>query len=602
MRFRFLIAAAVAALTLILLLRPTSHEEAFASAGDPKAAAGTTASVPRLAAPGALSGERGVVSASDDPMHDFTEWTKDYLATRNPDLISKGVQLAQERRAPFKELIKADPREAIRTAVPMVVRQKLPPEIVSLLEKRINDIGAIRVFQGVPLNPEDPPVPTTREVELKSGGTYRAYVYGERANKLTWTAGAFVNGVAMDSEFAVSDEPTRRLEVGERLPEGKPVVGDCPVSGKYVIEPEDVPAEVPATLAAVETPIEIITFCDGSHIAIQNQTILYGEGVTGGSMAFSGILPGSPTPAIGQVKVIVIPTTYADQNAVPSTEAALYNVLRDVADHYSKASYGRLSLRGVVTPPVKLPHNEAWYVNRDTSNGGDIGGTGISMADARAEAKKMGYDWNDYDCTVMRHNGGPGSYGGLGGGNTVWCRSDGVSLWAHEIGHAFGLGHSNFWDTAGTSSIGNGANQEYGDSYDIMGGAGTTGHYNAQAKTQIRWLPASFQQPVTQSGLYRIYAFDQGALDSSKRYALTILKDNQRTYWGMVRSLFDSNPFMKSGLELGWRFPNGGGGNFQLIDTTNGSPFGKTDAAISLGATFSDTESGIHMTTVAAND
>jgi hypothetical protein len=210
------------------------------------------------------------------------------------------------------------------------------------------------------------------------------------------------------------------------------------------------------------------------------------------------------------VKVIVLNVTYADQNALPSTEADLYNVLRDVADHYSKASYGRLSLSGVVAPPIKLPHNEAWYVNRDTSNGGDIGGTGISMADARAEARKMGYDWNDYDCTVMRHNGGPGSYGGLGGGSTVWCRSDSISLWAHEIGHAFGLGHSNFWDTAGTSSIGNGANQEYGDSYDIMGGAGTTGHYNAAAKTQIRWLPTQFQQPVTQSGLYRIHAFDQG--------------------------------------------------------------------------------------------
>ncbi len=538
----------------------------------------------------------------DDPIAEFTEWTQSYLRTRDPDLISKGVQLAQARRPVFKALIMEDPREAIQKAVPMVVRQKLPPEIVSRLEKRINDIGALRVFQGVPLNPDDPPVPTTREVELKSGGTYRAYVYGERANKLTWTPGASVNGVAIDSEFAISDEPTRRLEVGEILPEGKTVVGDCPVSGKYVLEPEDVPAEVPETLAAVETPTEIITFCDGSHIAIQNQTILYGEGVTGGSMAFSGILPGSPTPALGQVKVIVLNVTYADQNALPSTEAELYNVLRDVSDHYSKASYGRLSLSGVVAPPIKLPHNEAWYVNRDTSNGGDIGGTGISMADARAEARKMGYDWNDYDCTVMRHNGGPGSYGGLGGGSTVWCRSNSISLWAHEIGHAFGLGHSNFWDTAGTSSIGNGANQEYGDSYDIMGGAGTTGHYNAQAKTQIRWLPAAFTQPVTESGLYRIHAFDQGALDASKRYAMTILKDSQRTYWGMVRSLFDSNPFVKNGLVLGWRFPNGGGGNFQLIDTTNGSPFAKTDAPISLGATFSDTESGIHMTTVAAND
>lgn len=544
-------------------------------------------------------------AASDDPMTNFDRWTQDFLKAKENDkksLIEEGQQLAQARRPVFKALIMDNPREAIQKAVPIVVRQKLPAEVVALLEQRMNHIGAIRVMQGVPLDRNDPPVPTYREVELEKGGTYRAYVYGERANKLTWTAGASVNGVAMDSEFAISDDPTRRLEVGEQLPEGKTVIASCPVSGKSVVDPKDVPAVVPESLPAVETPTQIITFCDGSHIAVQNQTILYGEGVTGGSFAFSGILPGSPTSSLGQVKVIVLNVTYADQNALPSTEARLYATLRDVADHYSKASYGRLSLTGVVAPPIKLPHNEAWYVNRDTSNGGDIGGTGISMADARAEARKLGFDWNDYDCTVMRHNGGPGSYGGLGGGNTVWCRSDDVGLWAHEIGHAFGLGHSNFWDTAGTSSIGNGANQEYGDSYDIMGGSSLGGQYNAQAKTQVRWLPQAFIQPVTQSGLYRIHAFDQGALDASKRYAMTILKDTQRTYWGMVRSLFDSNPFMKSGFELGWRFPNGGGGNFQLIDTTNGSPYGKTDAAISLGATFSDTESGIHFTTVAASD
>ena len=266
-------------------------------------------------------------TASADSITGFKNWTLNYLRDPRPERIAEGLRLAQQRRPVFKQLIVDAPRQAIEQAVPMVHRQQLPAEILEQLEKRINDIGALRVFQGVPLNPEDSPVATTREVELKSGGTYRAHVYGQRAQKITWTHGAFVNGVAMDSEFAISEDPTRRLEVGELLPKGKPVVSSCPVSGKSVLKAEEIPAAIPESLPAVETPLEIITFCDGFHIATQNQTILYGEGVTGGSMAFSGILPGSPTPALGQVKVIVIPTTYADQNAIPSTEPDLYATL-----------------------------------------------------------------------------------------------------------------------------------------------------------------------------------------------------------------------------------------------------------------------------------
>ena len=538
-----------------------------------------------------------------DALVDFDDWSGRYLqagADQRAALVGEGVQRARERRPILKQLIKDSPRAAIEAAVPMVVRQQLPVEIVSLLEKRINQTGAFRVLMAMPLPGEAPVQPVRYETELKGGPTYETYpVQPPTSNK--WIPGKAVNGIAIDSVLAMNDQPTREIELGEKPPIGKPVVFDCPVSGKQVLPANEVPVVI--NVPAAEGPEEVYLFCDGSHRTIQNEVLtVYAEGGTGGPQTFTGILPSTATPALGNVKVIVIPMTYADQNGVPSTEAALSTTLRDVADHYSKSSYGRISLTGVVTPPVKLKHNEAWYINRDTSNGGDISGTSVEMAEAREEARKLGFDWNDYDCTVVRHNGGPGSYGGLGGGSTVWVRSDGVSLWAHEIGHAFGLGHSNFWDTAGSSSIGAGANQEYGDSYDIMGGAGTTGQYNAQGKNQIRWLPSSFIEPISQSGLYRIYAFDTSALDPSKRYAMTIVKDTQRTYWGMVRTLFDSNPWMKNGIEIGWRYPNGSGGNFQLIDTTNGSPFLKEDAAISLGSTFSDTEAGIHMTTVATNN
>ena len=540
---------------------------------------------------------------SVEPIISFADWTKRYLAATPAErsrLEPEGIRIAEARRPVLKALIKDNPREAIREAVPMVVRQQLPLSIVSRLEKRINQLGAFRVLLAMPMPGGPPVVPVRYETELKNGPTYETFPEQPPVTP-KWQPGKPVNGIAIDSVFAMSAQPSREIELGEKPPVGKPVVFNCPVSGQQVLPADEVPEVI--NVPAAEGPEEVYLFCDGSHRTIQNETLtVYAEGGTGGPQTFTGILPSTATPSLGNVKVLVIPMTYADQNGTPSTEAALYTTLRDVADHYSKSSYGRISLTGVVSPPVKLKHNEAWYINRDTTNGGDISGTGLEHSEAREEARRLGFDSNDYDCTVVRHNGGPQSYGGLGGGSSVWVRSDGVSLWAHEIGHCFGLGHSNFWTTAGTSSIGIGANEEYGDSYDIMGGANTPGQYNAQGKNQIRWLPSAFVQPITQTGLYRIYAFDTSVLDPTKRYAMTIVKDSQRTYWGMVRTLFDTNPWMKNGLELGWRFPNGSGGNFQLIDTTNGSPFLKEDAAISVGSTFSDTEAGIHMTTVAVNN
>uniref|UniRef100_UPI003782EEFD Calx-beta domain-containing protein n=1 Tax=Prosthecobacter sp. TaxID=1965333 RepID=UPI003782EEFD len=523
-------------------------------------------------------------------------------------LLEEGVKLAQERRPVFKALIMADPREAIQQAVPMVVRQKLPPEIVSLLEKRMNAIGSLHLRMGVPTDSRGTNENTVkqRRAVFGDGRAYNAHVYGRR-EVATSVEAASLNGVAIDSEMAVSEQPSRTLEVGEVPPAGKEAVVDCPVSGKQVFEsPQVITEEITVTTPAVETGGQVVFFCDGAHIVSYNETLILGEGATGGAFGYTGILPNAPTPSLGVIKVLVIPMTYADQNATPASEATLYETLRNVSEHYSKASYGRLTLVGTVCPLVKLPYNEAWYVNRDTSNGGDIDGEGLEHLHSRDEARKLGYDSNEYDSICVRHNGGPGSYGGLATvpGSTVWLRTDSAGTWAHEIGHSFGLLHANFWETSGTSSIGPGGNDEYGHSYDIVGTSGSfpNGHYNVAGKNQIRWLGDAYVQSVSSSGLYRIHAQDTGVLDPARRYALRLVKDAQRTYWGEVRSLFDTIPWIKNGLMLGWRYPNGSGQNLQLLDTTPGSPFLKEDAPISLGSTFSDTESGIHMTTVAMND
>lgn len=553
-----------------------------------------------------------LIANAEDPIAAFSSWSNRFLSAPSVEraaLEAEGVQFAIERRPVMKELIRNDPREALRQAVPMVVRQQLPPTILAHLEERINEVGTLRVYQGVPLEGE--PLPerslTIRRAELRTGKTYDARVYGRRAAIVTWSEGASLNGVAIDTDFAVNEDPYRALETGE-IPNGeKPASFDCPISGKSTVEPEAIEEPVAEETPAIETATETIFFCDGSHITLYGETLIMGEGSSGGAIGFTGILPAVPTPSIGVVRVLYLPTTYLDQNAVPSTEAKSYELLRDVSDFYSKSSFGKLTLVSTVTPPIKLPHTEAWYIQRDTSNGGDIDGEGVSHSHARAAARRMGFDDANYDCVVMRHEGGPGSYGGLGGGSSVWLRGDSVGVLAHEIGHCFGLAHANFWNTAGTSAIGAGTNSEYGDPYDNMGSSGSfpNGHYNAQAKSQVRWLPANFVENVNQSGVYRIHAFDQTSLDPANRYAMTIVKDAQRTYWGEVRTLFSSNPWTQRGMLLGWRFPNGSGSNLQLIDTTPGTPTGnssKDDAPISLGSTFSDFEAGIHMTTIHVND
>ncbi len=542
----------------------------------------------------------------EDPITAFSQWIARYELAEPADkqlLIDEGIRLAKARRPIFKQLIRDDPREALAKAVPMVVRQKLPAEILGELEERVNKTGVLRAYRG--RTAEGQPI-VKRVAELKEGRTYQAHVYGRRAETWSWTPGASLNGVAMDSDFAVNEDPLRVMEVGELPNPDKPVVAVCPVSGKTSLGPDQTAEPVEELTPAVETATETVYLCNGTHVVVYREQLIMAEGSTGGPTGFTGILPSAPTPSMGVVRVLYIPTTYADQNAVPATEATALQMMRDVSDYYATNSYGRLTLLTTVTPPVKLPHTENWYIQRDTSNGGDIDGEGLSMAHAREEAKKLGFDFTNFDCTVMRHNGGPGSYGGLGGGSTVWIRGDGAALTAHEVGHAFALGHSNFWDTAGTSAIGAGTNQEYGDSYDVMGGGGVPNeHYNSQAKSQIRWLPRDYIQDITQSGLYRIFAFDQPTLEPTKRYALNITKDAQRVYWGELRQVYTgstSRPWADKGLLLGWRYPNGGGGNLQRIDTTPGSPFAKDDAAISLGRTFSDTDSGIHITTVAVNN
>ena len=116
----------------------------------------------------------------------FNSWANDFTVATNvaarAQMLAKGLSLAQERRAVLAELIKSNPRAAIASAVPASIRQQLPPDVAAELETRVSGIGDLSVLGVMPAKDGPSVRPIERFVRL-DGRTYRAYVYGRRANQ-----------------------------------------------------------------------------------------------------------------------------------------------------------------------------------------------------------------------------------------------------------------------------------------------------------------------------------------------------------------------------------------------------------------------------------
>jgi len=222
------------------------------------------------------------------------------------------------------------------------------------------------------------------------------------------------------------------------------------------------------------------------------------------------------------------------------------------------------------------------------------------LTDARTAAREAGFDWIQFDFDTVIYTGTPGSFGGQAyvGARGCWLKSGtGTGVAVHEYGHNFSLWHANFWNTTDASPIGAGAHVEYGDSFDTMGSASAGDfQFNAYQKNILNWIPAEMVTTATASGTFRIYQMDQPRQDSRLRYALVARKDATRNYWIDLRQRFASNAWVQGGVFLHWSPWTASASGSHLLDMTPGSPDGKNDAPLVIGRTFSDRESGVHVT------
>ena len=535
----------------------------------------------------------------------FDGWLEQFTAAAPEDraaMEQEGTALAQARRPEFKKLIATNPQRALAMTVPRVIRQDLPEAVVAHLEQPVSARGDFKAYFGRPMDtaalPPDQEL-VLRYFETPEGASYKARVFGSLLEQ-TSRKDVALQGVAIDREMAVAESPVRELEKGERIPAGTAVEETCPVSNITTPTSTEAVVTVDDEAPFVEVGGRLILLCDGSHVRIFEEAQRMASGGPGVAGYFKDNFPGTSSEAIGNFRCLYIRVTYPDQMRAPNTEASAQGDMRNVSRYYLESSFGRMTTTTAVTPLIVMPHTKAWYIAKDS----EVDGLGLVHSDARSEARKLGYDSGQYNCTVVRVNEGPRLSGiSWGGGDSVWVSWDGMDVLNHECGHSLGRNHANFWQTSDGSAIGVGANQEYGNSTDVMGGGGGFGaHYNSYSKRSLGWLPdPNLHRPGTTSasnGIYRLYAYDQPVLEEGKRYALRVDKDPQRRFYleyhPAAGGLWtDSMLMILSGL---------GSNAGHLVDTTPGSSGGKGDGGIRVGRTFSDYESDLHFTVLGKQD
>ena len=344
------------------------------------------------------------------------------------------------------------------------------------------------------------------------------------------------------------------------------------------------------------------TLRTGMHVSVsgtQNGDILElnsGEAVNVDSTQLA--VAGNPT---GQHRVLVILVNFQDKQTQPFTrEQAQAVMFGTVSDFYREASYGQTWLTGDVygwyTVPVSFNTCDTTAIASYAQQAVVANGANLAAYD------HLVYAFPQNACTWQ----GRGSVGGSPSEAWVneWFE---LGIVGHELGHNFGLYHSRSMDCGDVSIGGNCTVSEYGDTFDLMGGADSA-HFNLFQKERLGWINSGTNPPLTNvstSGAYWLDGFEQQTMTSK---GLKVLKSTDpqtgmKTWYYIERRTpygFDSFVSGNANVTNGVVIRTGGessGQDTYLLDMTPATA-SWLDPALTVGQTFTDSDAGITISVV----
>lgn len=560
-----------------------------------------------------------------DPMASFEEWLEEFLVQPEPNrkITSElPIDLAYARREAMKSLMQTAPDRALEQALSYAQYARLPKEIQALVERPFSEPASLEYLMACGPNHSE----ISYLLKNQRGATFETFLPEHKRVGLSKT-GLPLQGIQLD-EFAVVRGSVFQVLEGEdaelvqsewpaayatstptSYATGEPVKGPgvVAVSGGRVFHFQN-KEELSRVEAALRKADGLPGMTVGSQWILRE---LAGDGGFPLEQFALEMETAAYASTTGPKTAFFILVDFPDRQGLPVSNSQLEQVIdTQVSSALDAYSFGLSSMDATVPATVV----------RVSSNSTDYLGSPKNRDDLYKEALQAYIDLGNpdprssYDTIGVFFADIGFSWAGLAsvGGQRMWLNgSTNIEVILHEFGHNYGLHHANYWvfdagDASSTDPVDpSGANEEYGDDFDVMGNGNLTeGHFHMAAKEFLGWIAPEEWADLSDSsgnGSYRIYRFDDRD-SSGGLHGLRVAKSaSSDHYWiGYRRDYADLESFAK-GAYLIWERADGTPDHNQswLVDTTPGSINGKEDAVIALGKTYSDTSSDVHITTVA---